>query len=160
MQSWQWISFGLVPVVFVYAFTMRRKLRGTAAELYSGAMESLRAEVAAGRQADEGEPICFQAIERKMLSARIWFAALTNRRLVVKVAGDAPRSFERRSVTMSIRAKTFADVGNMQTTYSRGWELTLALPDNTKHTWRIYSEATGIGDHPVHVEALVEALAA
>jgi hypothetical protein len=160
MQSWQLISFGLVAVVFIYAFKMRGKLGAKAAEMHSGAMEALRTELATGREPDEGDPICFQAVERKMLSAKIFYVALTKRRLVIKLGGGATRSFDRQAVQMAMRAKTFADVGNMQTTYSRGWELKLALPDGTKHTWRVYDQADGLSDHSSHVQALVHTLSA
>ncbi|HEU0035651.1 MAG TPA: hypothetical protein VFQ53_33800 [Kofleriaceae bacterium] len=160
MQSWQVLSFGLVIAVFVVSFVMRGKLRGKAAEMYGNAMTSLRADVANGRRPDEGEPICIVAIERKMLSSKLYYVAITNRRVIVKLAGGDTRSFDRSQVQLAIRAKTFADVGNMQTTYSRGWELAVALPDRTSYKWRVYDQAEGLPEHAQHVQALVGQLAA
>jgi hypothetical protein len=159
MQSWQLISLVLVVGVFAVSFVMRGKLRGKAAEMYGGAMTALRGEVASGKRPDEGEPICFVAIQRKMLSSKIYYVGLTNRRLVLKLAGGETRAFDRHTVELSIKAKTFADVGNMQTTYSKGWELSVTLPDNGgRHKWRVYDHAEGIADHGAHVEALVATL--
>lgn len=159
MQSWQLISVVMVVGVFAASFVMRSKLRGKAAEMYEGAMTALRSEVASGRRADEADPIYFVAIERKMLSSKLYYVALTNRRLTLKLAGGETRVFERPAVELAIRAKTFADVGNMQTTYSRGWELRVTLPDGGgRHKWRVYDHAEGIADHGAHVQALVATL--
>jgi hypothetical protein len=48
----------------------------------------------------------------------------------------------------------------MQTTITRGWELTLELPGSGRQAWRVYDHAEGIPEHPQHVQALVGALRA
>lgn len=160
MQSWQLISMVLVVGVFAASFAMRKKLAGKAAAMYGGAMTELGAELASGRRPDEGAPICVVAIQRKMLSSKLYYVGLTNRRLVLKLAGGATRTFEREVVQLAIKPKTFADVGNMQTTYSQGWELRIVLPDGEKHVWRVYDQAEGLAEHPAHVQALVASLPA
>ncbi len=159
MQSWQLISMLLVGGVFAASFAMRSKLRATAAQLHDGVMPALRAEVVAGRSADESDPICVIATQRSMLSAKVYYVAVTNRRVVIKLAGGETRSFERSAVQMSIARKRFADVGNMQTTYTEGWELIVVLPGNDKNAWRVYAEAYGIPEHGTQVQALVANLA-
>jgi len=158
MQSWQLFPIVIVAAVFGYTFFMRGKLRGRAQELYGNAMSTLHQALATGAAAGETNPICVVATERKMLSARMFYVGLTDRRLVLHEPGKATRTFERRAVQLSIREKTFSDVGNMTTTVSRGWELKLALPDGTRHACRVYAEAYGIPDHAAHVQALVVAL--
>ena len=158
MQSWQVFPVVLVIAVFAYAFTMRKKLGAKAAQVYGDAMAAFRTEV--GRRPDERDPIFIMATERKMLSAKLFHIAVSDRRFVVKLAGNETRSFDRGSIRATIRKKRFADVGNMQTTYSTGWELAFALPDGTKHTCRVYDAADGIPDHPAHVQALAAMLPA
>ena len=150
----------LVLGVVAISFVMRGKVRGKTTEMYANALSSLQADVANGRRPDEQQPIIFTAVERKMLSAKLYYVALSNRRMIIKRAGGDTQTFDRSAVQLSIRAKTFADVGNMQTTYSSGWELKLQLPDGERHTCRVYEQADGIPDHPAHVQALVSALAA
>ena len=158
MQSWQLFPILIVAAVFGYTFFMRGKLRGKAQELYGNAMTVLRQAVAAGAAPGEANPICVIATVRKMLSARIFYIGLTDRRIVLHEPGKETRTFERRAVQLSIAEKTFSDTGNMTTTITRGWELKLALPDGTRHACRIYAEAHGIPDHPSHVQALINAL--
>jgi len=143
---------------FAYAFTMRKKMGVKAAQVYGDAMAAFRTEV--GRRPDERDPLFIMATERKMFSAKLFHIAVSDRRFVVKLAGGETRSFDRNNVTATIRKKTFADIGNMQTTYSSGWELAFALPDGTKHTCRVYEAADGIPDHPAHVQALAASLQA
>ncbi len=159
MQSWQLISMFLVGSIFAVSFAMRKNLHAKAAQLYDGVMPALRAEVVAGRRPDESDPICMVATQRSMVSAKVYYVAVTNLRVVIKLAGGETRSFERGAVQMSIAKKTFTDVGNMQTTYTEGWELRLVLPGNEKHAWRVYAEAYGIADHAAQVQALVASLA-
>jgi len=154
MQLWQVIPFVLVIGVFGVSFAMRKKLGAKAAAFYGGGMTAFRERVA------EPGAICFVATERKMLSAKLFYVALTPRRVVLEQAGGDTRNFDRGSVELAIKKKTFADAGNMQTTYSSGWELKIKLPDGERHTCRIYAEAHGIPDHPAQVQALVTALAA
>lgn len=150
VQSWQLFPLLLVGGAFVYTFTMRGKLAARSQAMYGGAMDKLRATLAAGQRPDEAVPICFIATERKMMSANIFYLGLTSRRLVVQLASEDGRTFDRAAVRMSIRAKTFTDVGNMQTTYSQGWELELELPDGAgRHTLRVYEDAIGIPEHGV-----------
>jgi hypothetical protein len=108
--------------------------------------------------AGDANPICVIATERKMLSARIFYVGLSDRRFVMLEPGQGSRSFERGAVQLSICEKTFSDAGNMTTTISRGWELKIALPDGTRHTCRVYAHADGIPDHQGHVQTLVHAL--
>ncbi|MBX3156704.1 MAG: hypothetical protein KF773_11930 [Deltaproteobacteria bacterium] len=61
---------------------------------------------------------------------------------------------------LSCRAKRFADAGNMQTTYTSGYELAWTLPGGERRTCRVYDHAEGIADHGTHVQALVHQLAA
>jgi hypothetical protein len=160
MQSWQLLSFGLVAAVVVVGFSMSKRLRGRAAEAFGGALQTFQTEVAADARPGESAPLLVMATERKMLSAKLFWVAITNRRVVWKLAGGDTRSFDRQSVQLAIKKKTFADVGNMQTTYSSGWELKVVLPDGGKHTCRVYEHAEGIPDHPAHVHALVAQLGA
>lgn len=159
MQSWQLISMVLFGGVVAATFAMRKTMRGKAALLYDGVMPALRAEVVANRSPDESDPICVVATQRSMLSAKIYYVAITNRRVVLKLAGGETRSFDRGAVRIAIAKKTFTDIGNMQTTYSEGWELRVELPGE-KHAWRVYAEAYGIADHAAQVQALVANLAA
>ena len=157
--------YQLLPIVLVIgvvaiSFIMRGKLRGKASEMYANALTSLQADVANGRRPDEQQPIIFTAVERKMLSAKLFYCALSNRRMIVKQAGGDTNTFDRSAVQLSIRAKTFADVGNMQTTYSSGWELTVGLPDRSTQKWRVYEQAEGIPEHAASVRALVTTLGA
>jgi len=154
MQSWTVLSFVLVIGVFGVSFALRKKLGAKAAAFYGGGMTAFRERV--------GEPgaICLVATERKMLSSKLFYVAVTPRRLVLEQAGGDTRSFDRAGVQLAIKKKTFADVGNMQTTYSSGWELKLQLPDGERHTCRVYEQADGIPDHPAQVQALVSTLAA
>jgi len=158
MQSWQVLPVILVVGVFAVSFAMRGKLRQKAAAMYSGAMDAFRAEVGAGRAADEVDPIFLVATHRKLLSATIYYVGVTNRRFALKPAGGATQVFDRRTVQLAIKQKTFTDVGNMQTTISHGWELAVVLPDGTRQAWRVYDHAEGIADHGAHVRALVAAL--
>jgi len=154
MQSWQVMSLVLVIGVFGVSFALRKKLGAKAAAFYGGGMTAFRERVA------EPSAICLVATERKMLSSKLFYVAVTSRRLVLEQAGGDTRSFDRGSVQLAIKQKTFADVGNMQTTYSSGWELKVGLPDGERHTCRVYEHAEGIPDHPAQVQALVRALAA
>jgi len=158
MQSWQLFPIVIVATVFGYTFLMRGKLRGKAQALYGNAMTELRQAVANGATPSEAHPICVIATERKMLSARIFYVGLTDRRIVIHEPGKDTRTFDRRAVQLSIAEKTFSDTGNMTTTISRGWELKLALPDGTKHACRVYAHAEGIPDHPASVQALIAAV--
>jgi hypothetical protein len=160
MQSWQVLPVILVIGVFAVSFAMRGKLRAKAAAMYSGAMDAFRAEVGAGRQPDEAEPIYLVATHRKMLSATIYYVAVTNRRFAMKPAGSPTQLFDRRAVQLAIKQKTFTDVGNMQTTISHGWELAVTVPDGTRQAWRVYDHADGIADHGAQVRALVAVLGA
>jgi hypothetical protein len=158
-------SFTIIPIIFVAAvfavtFAIRGKMRGVAAAMYSGAMDAMRGEVAAAQRPGEAAPILIIATERKMFSAKMFFVGLTDRRVIVKQAGGDIRTFERASVQLAIRARTFTDSGNMTTTISRGWELRIALPDGSRGAWRVYDHAEGIPDHPAHVQALVATLPA
>ncbi len=153
MQSWQLIPILLVAGAFA-AFSMRKQ-RGKIAQVHGDAVTALRSELAAGKRPDEGEPICVTATQRKLLSAKLYYLGLTNRRLVLTLAGGGSRSFDRAAVQLAIKPKTFADIGNMQTTYSQGWELRVALPDGEKHTWRVYA---GTPEHAAQVHALAAAL--
>ena len=157
---YQVLPIVLVIGVVAISFALRGKLRGKASEMYANALSSLQADVASGRRPDEQQPIIFTAVERKMLSAKLYYVALSNRRMIIKLAGGDTQTFDRSAVQLSIRAKTFADVGNMQTTYSSGWELSVALPDRTSHKWRVYEKAEGIPDHAANVHALVTTLGA
>jgi hypothetical protein len=121
-------------------------------------MTTLRQAVATGATPGELPPICVVATERKMISARIFYVGLTDRRLVLHEPGKETRTFERRAVQLSICEKTFSDVGNMTTTVSRGYELKLVLPDGTRHACRVYAQMHGIPDHPENVTALIAAL--
>jgi len=150
----------LVLGVVAISFVMRGKVRGKTTEMYADALSSLQADVANGRRPDEQQPIIFTAVERKMLSAKLYYVALSNRRMIIKRAGGDTQTFDRSAVQLSIRAKTFADVGNMQTTYSSGWELSVALPDHTNHKWRVYEQAEGIPDHAASVRSLITTLGA
>ena len=154
MQSWTVLSFVLVIGVFGVSFALRKKLGAKAAAFYGGGMTAFRERVA------EPGAICLVATERKMLSSKLFYVAVTPRRLVLEQAGGDTRSFDRAGVQLAIKKKTFADVGNMQTTYSSGWELKLQLPDGERHTCRVYEQADGIPDHPAQVQALVHTLAA
>lgn len=154
MQLWQVLPFVLVIGVFGVAFAMRKKLGAKAAAFYGGGMTAFRERVA------EPGAICLVATERKMLSSKLFYVAVTPRRLVIEQAGGDTRSFDRGSVQLAIKKKTFADVGNMQTTYSSGWELKIQLPDGARHTCRVYEQADGIPDHQAQVQALVRAIAA
>ncbi|MDQ3337782.1 MAG: hypothetical protein M4D80_21690 [Myxococcota bacterium] len=159
MQSWQLLPIVIVAAVFGYTFLMRGKLRGKAQELYGNAMSTLQQTLANGATPGEANPICVIATERKMLSARIFYVGLTDRRLVLHEPGKGdPRTFDRRTVQLSICEKTFSDVGNMTTTVSRGYELKLVLPDGTRHACRVYAQMDGIPDHVAHVQALIAAL--
>ena len=158
MQSWQLFPIVIVAAIFIYTFKMRGRMRGQAAALYGNAMQTLRASLADGASPGEAQPICVIATERKMLSARIFYVGLTDRRLVLFEPGKENRTFDRRAVQLSIAEKTFTDAGNMQTTVSRGWELKVALPDGTRHACRVYAHAEGIPEHAQHVHALTLAL--
>ncbi len=158
MQSAQLFPFVIVIGIVAISLVMRSRMRASAAAIYGGAMDALRAELASGQRADEGAPIIVVATDRKLLSARIYYVAVTNRRVVLKQAGGDTRAFERAAVELAIRAKTFTDVGNMQTTISRGWELRIGLPDGTRGAWRVYDHAEGLPDHAAHVQALVASL--
>lgn len=157
MQSWQLVPIVIVAAVLGYTTVMRKKLGGRAAALYGNAMTELHQAVAAGASPGEAPPICVVATERKMLSARMFYVGLTDRRLVLHEPGTGTRTFDRRTVQLSIKEKTWSDAGNMSTTISRGWELVLVLPDGTKHATRVYAEAYGIPDHAAHVQALLHA---
>ena len=84
MQSWQVLPLILVVGVFAVSFAMRGKLRQKAAAMYGGAMDAFRAEVGAGRAPDEGDPIFLVATHRKLLSATIYYVAVTNRRFALR----------------------------------------------------------------------------
>ena len=157
MQSWQLFPIVIVVAVFGYTVFMKKKLGGRAAELYGNALTTLRQAVATGASPGEAQPICVIATERKLLSARIFYVGLTDRRLVLHEPGKDTRTFDRRTVQLSIKEKTWSDSGNMTTTISRGWELVIALPDGTKHACRVYAEAHGIPDHLANVQALLRA---
>jgi hypothetical protein len=158
MQSWQLFPIVLVAAIFIYSFKMRGRLGAKAAALYGNAMQTLHQTLASGATPGEAQPICVIATERKMLSGRIFYVGLTDRRLVFFEPGKENRTFDRRAVQLSIAEKTFTDAGNMQTTVSRGWELKVALPDGTRHSCRVYAHAEGIPDHAQHVQALCVAL--
>ena len=158
MQSWQLFPIVIIAAAFGYTFIMRGKLRGKAQELYGNALATLHQALASGAAPGEAHPICVIATERKMFSARIFYVGLTDRRLVLHEPGKETRTFDRKTVQLSICEKTFSDVGNMTTTVSRGYELKLALPDGARHACRVYSQMDGMPDHAAHVSALIAAL--
>lgn len=160
MQSWQLISIVFVAGIFGLTFFLKGRMKGQAGSFFSGSMSAFRTDVAQHRQPGESDPIAIVATERKMMSAKLYYVAITDRSFLVQLAGTPTRRFDRAAVKLSCKAKTFADVGNMQTTYTSGYELVWTLPDGEKHATRVYDHAEGIADHGMHVQALVHHLAA
>ncbi len=73
-----------------------------------------------------------------------FLVGLTDQRLVLCELGTPTRSYDRNSgVQLAINKKRFVDSGNMQTTYSQGWEAHLSLPDGHSYMFRLYQDANG-----------------
>lgn len=160
MQSWQLFPIVIVVGVVLYTLTMRKKLEARAGDLYRGGFDAVIASLGAARRPDESAPICVVGTERKMISAKIFFIGLTNHRLALQLAGAPVQLIDRTAVKLSMRTKTFADVGNMQTTYTSGWELVIEHAGG-KHVLRVYEQASsGLPEHPAQVRALAAALGA
>jgi hypothetical protein len=160
MMSWQLVSLAFVIGVFALTSVLRKRMRAKQSSFFDGSMSAFRTDVANARQHGESEPIAVVATERKMLSAKLFYVAITDRSFFVQLGGTPTRRFDRAAVAVTCRAKTFTDVGNMTTTYTSGYELTWTLSDGERHTCRVYAEAHGIADHGAHVQALVHQLAA
>lgn len=160
MQSWQLFPIVIVIGIVLYTLTMRKKLTARAGELYGGGFTAVTTSLATGQRSDESAPICVIGTERKMISANIYFIGVTNHRLALQLAGAPVQMLDRASVKLSMRPKTFADVGNMQTTYSTGWELVIEHATG-KLALRVFEQASaGLPEHPAHVRALAATLGA
>lgn len=160
MQAYQLFPIVIVVGVVLYSLTARKKLSARAGELYGGGFAAVLAALAPGQRPDEPAPICVIGTERKMISAKIFFIGLTSSRLALQLAGEPVQILDRAAVKLAMRAKTFADVGNMQTTYSTGWELVIEHAGG-KHVLRVYEQASsGLPEHPASVRALAAALGA
>jgi hypothetical protein len=155
MQSWQIFPIILLVGIGVYVLFMRGKRGAGAKQMYANGMAAISAAVAAQRRAGESDPACVMAVTRTTFKAKIFFLALTNHRLFVAESGGPARAFERSNLSLSVARKTWADVGNMQTTYSDGWEARATLPGGENHVWRIYDSSDPQSADAQHIAAFL-----
>ena len=149
----------ILAVVVVISLGLRGKLAAKTAALHGDALDQVRA-LLAPRAADESSPLIVVGTERKRLSATVYYVGVTSHRLALYQPGGETQVVDRRAVRMSMKPKTWADIGNMQTIHSSGWELVLQLGDRS-HTLRVYELATAAyPDHPAQIRALAATLAA
>ena len=156
MQSWQLVPILILAGVGAYVFLTRGKMRQAATQMYTEAMAGLRAQCAAERRAGESEPALVIALTRSFFKAKVFYVALTDQRLFLQEPPGAVRTFPRdATLKLAIKKKQFADVGNMQTTYSSGWEARVTLPGGEEHVWRLYDEWTGYADQARNLDAFL-----
>ena len=161
MHAWQLLPFVLLVGVGAWVLFARGRMGQMAATLYGEAMAQLSAECADQRRPTESEAITVIALSRSLLRARVFYLGLTNQRLFVKEAPSPPRAFDRdASLALTIAKKRFADVGNMQTTFTSGWEARVALPNGEAHVWRLYDAWTGYEDQARNLDAFLRAAGA
>jgi hypothetical protein len=137
MQLYQIIPIVIVVLVAVYAVAFRNK--GGAGQMYAQGLAAIGAEARQQQRAGESEPACIMAMTRTTFKGKMFYLALTNQRLFIAEHGGSARGFERNSLALQIERKRWADIGNMQTTYSEGWEARATLPGGESHVWRIYA---------------------
>lgn len=161
MMIYQLVPMIVLAGVVVIAFKMRAKLAVAAGEMYANEVAKLRADFAAARRPNEGDPACVVAMHRTMMRAQMFFVALSDQRLVVASHGLPTRVFDRdRSLELSVARKRFADRGNMQTMYSEGWEARVVLPGGESHAWRLYDAIEGYPEQRANLEAFLAATGA
>jgi hypothetical protein len=153
VQTWQ-----LFPVVMLLAvgglvYVMRGKMQGAATQMYTEHIAQLRAECAARRRPGESDPVCLIAMTKSMFESRLFFVGLTDQQLVLHEPPAAARAFDRPTVSLAVKKKSFADIGNTTATYSSGWEAQVTLPGGESHAWRIYEVWDGYGDQAANVAA-------
>jgi hypothetical protein len=63
-------------------------------------------------------------------------------------------------LSLVIARKTFADVGNTQTTSIDGWEAKVSLPGGETHVWRLHGSWDGYPEQPANLNAFLAATGA
>lgn len=140
--------YQLVPILMLAAvgvvfFLLRGKMGGMAKQMaaaQAASVDAVRAQFSASRQAGESEIVCVHAQTRTMLKATLFVVGVTNHRLFLQQFGQPIRTFERRALSLQVHAQKWTDQGNMQVTYSEGWEAKVTLPGGESHVWRIYEQ--------------------
>jgi hypothetical protein len=139
----------LLPLVLVggiayYAFTRMKGMQAAASASYAELAKRLAAEFAASRQPGETDAAFVMASTRNKLSKNTaLMMAVTNQRVLVQdtSASGPVRAFDRKAVQIAAPAQKWTDVGNMQTTVSEGWEVSLQLPTGEAYKGlRLYGE--------------------
>jgi hypothetical protein len=160
---WQFLTFGIIAGIAFFAVTRMKKLGAAAQSSYAAILAKLRADFAASRRAGESDAAFVMASTRnKLKKNQGFFVALTNERLLLQdlsATGAPMRAFDRAQVSVSAPRKKWTDQGNMQTTFSEGWELTINLPGNESYSGlRLYDRDAYFAEQGQHVPIFLSAL--
>jgi hypothetical protein len=153
------VLFGVVAfVAFSYAKKNKQRAQGSVAEF----TRSLRSEFEAARKPNESDAAFVMMATRNLLKKNHGFyVALTDQRffLLDPGQGNQLRVFEREMVSISAKKQRWTDIGNMQTTISEGWEITITLPQGESYSGlRMYASDGYYADQERGVPSFLAAL--
>jgi hypothetical protein len=135
-----WTQLLPLVVLAIVVATARSRMKRIQKAASSGLQElvgTLSQEFAAIRRPGESEAAFVSASTRNKLKAnQALMVAVTNQRVFVKdLKTEGPmRAFDRSSVRIAAPQTRWTDIGNMQVTYSDGWELSLRLPGGESYS--------------------------
>jgi hypothetical protein len=158
------IIFVVMAGFAYFAFTRMKQMQGAAASSFAELAARLEREFTASRQPGESDAAWVSAGTHNTLKKNLQLMlAVTNQRLLLAdPQGTTPmRSFTRNEVRIAAPRKRWTDTGNMQTTTSEGWEVSLDLPGGEKiDGLRLYGENAYFPQQAANVPPFLSAIGA
>lgn len=140
----QLVMFALMGGAGYFAFTRMKGMQAGTTSSFAELGARLDGEFAATRRPGESEA-AFVAVatQNKFQANHAFMIAVTNQRVLLQDprTSDPTRSFDRAAVKIRAPRQRWTDTGNMQTTTSEGWEVSVQLPGGEVYEGlRLYGE--------------------